>query len=83
MWILSKILSEADAGPSTTPWELLLQGLTSCAREDNGHLWATKDKAQPQFFSEYLMAMHLSPVLALLHVSVSGNTLLSHRLGTL
>ena len=37
MWILSKILSEADAGPSTTPWELLLQGLTSCAREDNGH----------------------------------------------
>ena len=46
-------------------------------------LWATKDRAQPQFFSEDLMAMHPSPVLAPLHVSVSGNTLLSHRLGTL
>ena len=46
-------------------------------------LWATKDRTQPQFFSEDLMAMHPSPVLAPLHVSVSGNTLLSHRLGTL
>ena len=28
--------------------------------------------AQPQFFSKDLMAMHPSPVLAPLHVSVSG-----------
>ena len=29
----------------------------------SNHLWSTKDRAQPQFFSEDLMAMHPSPVL--------------------
>ena len=37
---------------------------------------STKDTAQPQFFSEHLMAMHPSPVLAPLHISASGNTFL-------
>ena len=43
----------------------------------------TKDTAQPQFFSEDLMAIHPSPALAPLLIFVSGNTFLSHRFGTL
>ena len=46
-------------------------------------LRSTKDTAQPKFFFKDVMAMYPSPVLAPLHVSVSGTTLLSHRLGTL
>ena len=44
---------------------------------------STEDTAQHQFFSEDLMSIHPSPVLTPLHVSVSGITILSHRLGTL
>ena len=38
----------------------------------SNHLWATKDRAKPQFFSEDFMAMHPNPVLAPFHISVVG-----------